>query len=53
MRHFKDGDVLYLEPWRAKAFPVIKDLVVDRIFPGAIRGYRLRLNLLIPSREIP
>src|SRR5438874_4027176 len=30
MRHFKDGDVLYLEPWRAKAFPVIKDLVVDR-----------------------
>jgi succinate dehydrogenase / fumarate reductase iron-sulfur subunit len=30
MRHFKDGDVLYLEPWRAKAFPVLKDLVVDR-----------------------
>src|SRR4051794_37376497 len=30
MRHFKDGDVLYLEPWRAKAFPVIKDLVVNR-----------------------
>jgi succinate dehydrogenase / fumarate reductase iron-sulfur subunit len=30
MRHFKDGDTLYLEPWRAKAFPVIKDLVVDR-----------------------
>ena len=30
MRHFKNGDVLYLEPWRAKAFPVIKDLVVDR-----------------------
>lgn len=30
MRHFKDGAVLYLEPWRAKAFPVIKDLVVDR-----------------------
>src|SRR5919197_1619479 len=30
MRHLKDGDVLYLEPWRAKAFPVIKDLVVDR-----------------------
>src|SRR5262245_1506991 len=30
MRHFKDGHVLYLEPWRAKAFPVIKDLVVDR-----------------------
>jgi succinate dehydrogenase / fumarate reductase iron-sulfur subunit len=30
MRHFKDGDVLYIEPWRAKAFPVVKDLVVDR-----------------------
>ncbi len=30
MRHFRDGDVLYLEPWRAKAFPVVKDLVVDR-----------------------
>jgi len=30
MRHFKDGDILYLEPWRARAFPVVKDLVVDR-----------------------
>jgi succinate dehydrogenase / fumarate reductase iron-sulfur subunit len=30
MRKFKDGDELYLEPWRAKAFPVIKDLIVDR-----------------------
>jgi succinate dehydrogenase / fumarate reductase iron-sulfur subunit len=30
MRHFKDGDTIYVEPWRAKAFPVIKDLVVDR-----------------------
>ena len=30
MRHFKDGDELFLEPWRARAFPVIKDLVVDR-----------------------
>jgi succinate dehydrogenase / fumarate reductase, iron-sulfur subunit len=30
MRHFKDGDELYLEPWRAHAFPVVKDLVVDR-----------------------
>jgi len=30
MRHFKDGDVLYLEPWRAKAFPRVRDLVVDR-----------------------
>jgi len=30
MRNFKDGDTLVVEPWRAKAFPVIKDLVVDR-----------------------
>lgn len=30
MRMFKDGDTLLIEPWRAKAFPVIKDLVVDR-----------------------
>jgi succinate dehydrogenase / fumarate reductase iron-sulfur subunit len=30
MRHFKDGDALYLEPWRARAFPVIRDLAVDR-----------------------
>lgn len=29
MRFFKDGDVLTLEPWRARGFPVIKDLVVD------------------------
>lgn len=30
MRHFKDGDSIFIEPWRARAFPVIKDLVVDR-----------------------
>lgn len=30
MRHFKNGDELYLEPWRARAFPVIRDLIVDR-----------------------
>lgn len=30
MRHFSDGDHIYIEPWRAKAFPVVKDLVVDR-----------------------
>jgi succinate dehydrogenase / fumarate reductase iron-sulfur subunit len=30
MRHFKDGDTIYIEPWRAEPFPVIKDLVVDR-----------------------
>lgn len=30
MRSFKDGDHIYIEPWRAKAFPVIRDLMVDR-----------------------
>jgi succinate dehydrogenase / fumarate reductase, iron-sulfur subunit len=30
MRHFKNGDELYLEPWRARAFPIVKDLAVNR-----------------------
>jgi succinate dehydrogenase / fumarate reductase iron-sulfur subunit len=30
MRHFNDGDEIVVEPWRARAFPVLKDLVVDR-----------------------
>jgi succinate dehydrogenase / fumarate reductase iron-sulfur subunit len=30
MRSFKDGDTIYIEPWRARSFPVIKDLIVDR-----------------------
>jgi len=30
MRKFRDGDEIWIEPWRAKAFPVVKDLVVDR-----------------------
>jgi succinate dehydrogenase / fumarate reductase iron-sulfur subunit len=30
MRSFKDGDTIHIEPWRAKAFPVIRDLTVDR-----------------------
>jgi succinate dehydrogenase / fumarate reductase, iron-sulfur subunit len=30
MRRFKDGDTITVEPWRAKAFPIVKDLVVDR-----------------------
>jgi succinate dehydrogenase / fumarate reductase, iron-sulfur subunit len=30
MRKFKDGDTIWVEPWRAKAFPVLRDLVVDR-----------------------
>src|SRR5690349_8701523 len=30
MRSFNDGDTIYVEPWRSRAFPVIKDLVVNR-----------------------
>lgn len=30
MRSFSDGDTIYIEPWRSKAFPIIKDLMVDR-----------------------
>ena len=30
MRHFSNGDTIVIEPWRAKAFPIIKDLAVDR-----------------------
>jgi succinate dehydrogenase / fumarate reductase iron-sulfur subunit len=30
LRYFRDGDTIWIEPWRAKPFPVIKDLVVDR-----------------------
>lgn len=30
MRSFKDGDAIYIEPWRARSFPIIKDLMVDR-----------------------
>jgi len=30
MRRFKDGDTIVIEPWRSRAFPVIKDLIVDR-----------------------
>lgn len=30
MRHFKDGETIHIEPWRSAAFPVIKDLIVDR-----------------------
>jgi succinate dehydrogenase / fumarate reductase iron-sulfur subunit len=39
MRHFRDGEVLRLEPWRAKAFPVVRDLVVNRsAFDRVIRA---------------
>ncbi len=40
MRKFKDGDTIYVEPWRAKAFPVIRDLQVDRsAFDRIIQAY--------------
>jgi succinate dehydrogenase / fumarate reductase iron-sulfur subunit len=39
MRHFRDSDTIHVEPWRADAFPVIKDLVVDRsAFDGIIQA---------------
>ncbi|WP_025274666.1 succinate dehydrogenase/fumarate reductase iron-sulfur subunit [Haloglycomyces albus] len=39
MRHYKDGDVIDIEPWRARPFPVVKDLVVDRsAFDGIIEA---------------
>ena len=45
MRQFKDGDTITIEPWRATAFPVHKDLVVDRgAFDRHHRGGRLRLG---------
>ena len=36
MRSFSDGDEIWIEPWRARAFPVLKDLVVDRFTLDAI-----------------
>ena len=39
MRHFDDGDAIIIEPWRAQAFPILKDLVVDRsAFDRIIQG---------------
>lgn len=39
MRHYRDGDELWIEPWRATAFPVIRDLIVDRSgFDRIIQG---------------
>ncbi len=45
MRVFKDGDTITVEPWRSKAFPIIKDLMVDRgAFDRIIAGRRLHLR---------
>ena len=62
LRHFRDGDALWIEPWRAKAFPVVKDLVVDRSafdrivqaggFITARTGSAPEANaLLVPKRD--
>ena len=46
MRFFKDGDSLTLEPWRAQAFPVVRDLVVDRsAFDRIIQAGGLHFHL--------
>lgn len=62
MRKFKDGDEIWIEPWRAAAFPVIKDLVVDRtafdriIAKGGFISVRTGSapdanSVLVPKRE--
>ena len=62
MRTFNDGDTITVEPWRAKAFPVVKDLVVDRSaldriiqaggFISASTGGAQDANeILIPKRD--
>ncbi|MEZ5319490.1 MAG: succinate dehydrogenase/fumarate reductase iron-sulfur subunit [Vicinamibacterales bacterium] len=57
MRHFRDGDEIVIEPWRAGAFPVIKDLVVDRgAFDRVIQagGYiSIRTGSAPDANEIP
>src|SRR5919197_613084 len=63
MRHFNDGDVIYVEPWRARAFPVIKDLVVDRsaldrivaaggFITAPTGGARDANSILIPKSDV-
>ena len=45
MRHFKDGDTIYIEPWRSRAFPVLRDLIVDRgAFDRIISRLRARFS---------
>ena len=51
MRKFSDGDEIYIEPWRAQAFPVLRDLIVDRqAFDTDHRGRRLHHR---PHRRRP
>src|SRR3954469_18180172 len=63
MRHFKDGETLVLEPWRARAFPVVRDLVVnrgafDRIIAAggyitAPTGAAQDANSILVGKEVP
>lgn len=62
MRVFKDGETITVEPWRAKAFPVIKDLVVDRTafdriqqaggYTGAKTSRHIDANAILISKPI-
>ena len=62
LRSFKDGDTIVVEPWRAKAFPVIKDLIVDRSafdniieaggFISAKTGTAPEANAILIGKEI-
>lgn len=62
MRKFKDGDTIVIEPWRARAFPVIKDLVVNRSafdqiiqaggFVGVSTGSAVEANTLPIAKEV-
>jgi succinate dehydrogenase / fumarate reductase, iron-sulfur subunit len=57
MRSFKNNDTIYVEPWRAKSFPVLKDLVVDRsAFDRIIQagGYvSVNTGVTVDANEIP
>ena len=61
MRHFRDGQTITIEPWRARSFPVVKDLVVDRSafdriiqaggFTSASTGGTPDANAILVSKE--
>lgn len=62
MRSFKDGDTIVIEPWRAKAFPILKDLVVDRsafdsiiaaggFISANVGGAKDANNMLVPKPD--
>lgn len=62
MRSFQDGDTIFVEPWRAKAFPIVKDLIVDRsafdriieqgAFITAKTGTAPEANAILVGKEI-